>query len=183
MFQTTVLYFQLSAHICIIFTNMEKNKGCTPFYAKGLKFSCTQCSSCCRYESGFVFLSEIDLNVLAKALQMGYTQFMETFCRWVPSAGTPAGCGERLSLKEKSNLDCIFWKEGCSVYEARPLQCRSFPFWPSVLRSKEAWKTTAMDCPGMGRGNEHSADTIESWLEQQQREKTITRNSNPKGGY
>jgi Fe-S-cluster containining protein len=128
-----------------------------------------------------VFLSEKDLQVLAKVLKMGYTEFMETFCRWVPSLDEGT---ERLSLKEKSNLDCIFWKEGCSVYEARPLQCRSFPFWPSVLRSPQAWKAAAMDCPGMGRGNHHSADIIEGWLEQQHREKVIIRKtSNPKGGY
>jgi Fe-S-cluster containining protein len=150
------------------------------FHAKGLKFSCTKCSSCCRYESGFVFLTEKDLNVLSMALRMGYTEFMETYCRWVPS---PNGT-ERLSLKERSNLDCILWKEGCSVYEARPLQCRSFPFWSSVLRSKEAWKAAAMDCPGMGRGQLHSADIIDGWLEQQHREKVIIRKtSNPKGGY
>ncbi|MDR3247725.1 MAG: YkgJ family cysteine cluster protein, partial [Treponema sp.] len=38
-----------------------------PFYANGLRFSCTRCSSCCRYESGYVFLSPEDVDVLAKA--------------------------------------------------------------------------------------------------------------------
>jgi Fe-S-cluster containining protein len=151
-----------------------------PFYAKGLKFSCAKCSACCRYEPGFVFLSQKDFDVLAKALQMGYTQFMETFCRWIPYLGDT----ERLSLREKSNLDCIFWKEGCSVYEARPLQCRSFPFWPTVLHSKQAWKAAAAGCPGMGHGEIHSAGTVDCWLEQQHSENAIIRKtSNPKGGY
>jgi Fe-S-cluster containining protein len=160
--------------------NTQSPEDSGPFYSKGLKFSCTQCSACCRYESGFVFLSEKDLHVLSKSLKMGYTEFMEAFCRWVPfSAGA-----ERLSLREKSNLDCIFWKDGCSVYEARPLQCRSFPFWPAVLDSKRAWKSTAEVCPGMGQGKLHSAEVIEDWLEQQHRESVIIRKtSNPKGGY
>ncbi|WP_043923414.1 YkgJ family cysteine cluster protein [Leadbettera azotonutricia] len=159
--------------------NSKKTGDSAPFYAKGLKFSCTKCSDCCRHEPGFVFLTENDFNVLSKALLMGYTQFMETCCRWVPS---PDGT-ERLSLRERSNLDCVLWREGCLVYEARPLQCRSFPFWPSVLRSKTAWKATAMGCPGMGHGELHSADIIEGWLEQQHKENVIIRKtSDPKGG-
>ncbi|MDR1566794.1 MAG: YkgJ family cysteine cluster protein [Treponema sp.] len=164
---------------------MEKSKGTSglpsgsqdSFYARGLRFSCTRCSACCRYESGYVFLSLKDLGVLVKALNMGYTEFMETYCRWVPSLAGP----ERLSLREKSNFDCIFWVQpqegtgGCSVYEARPLQCRAFPFWPHVLRSQRAWKDTAADCPGMGQGRLYTAEAIEAWLEQQQGEAVIIR--------
>jgi len=81
------------------------------FYAEGLKFYCKRCSSCCRHESGFVYLSENDLSRLAKGLKMDYTAFVETWCRWIPF--TPGR--ERLSLKEKSNFDCIFWTRAESV--------------------------------------------------------------------
>jgi Fe-S-cluster containining protein len=151
------------------------------FYAKGLRFGCTRCSTCCRYESGYVFLSSMDLDVLVKALQVGYTEFMEQYCRWVPQGGGT----ERLSLIERPNKDCVLWKDGCSVYEARPLQCKAFPFWPSILKNVSgAWKAAARDCPGMGRGTLHSADTIEAWLEQQRAEPALVRETtHPKGGY
>jgi Fe-S-cluster containining protein len=127
-----------------------------------------------------VFLSQKDLDVLVKALHLGYTEFMELYCRWVPQGGGR----ERLSLKEKSNFDCVFWKDGCSVYEARPLQCRAFPFWPSIVHSSGAWKAAARDCPGMGQGKLHSVDAIQAWLEQQHAEPVIIREtSNPKGEY
>jgi Fe-S-cluster containining protein len=145
--------------------------GDEPFYSGGLRFSCTRCSSCCRHESGFVFLSQKDVKLLAAERKMKYTDFVETYCRWIP-----AGPGEeRLSLKEKSNYDCIFWKEGCSVYAARPLQCRAFPFWPSIICFSGSWDMAKTGCPGMGRGAMVGRDAIESWLEQQKAEPALVR--------
>ncbi|GHT95055.1 zinc/iron-chelating domain-containing protein [Spirochaetia bacterium] len=131
-----------------------------PFYAQGLRFSCRRCSGCCRHESGYVFLSEKDLGLLAAKLSMKTNEFMAAYCRWVYSG--PGG--EVLSLKEKSNYDCIFWKEGCSVYDARPLQCRTFPFWQSNVASSESWNRAAAFCPGMGTGTVHTGGQIESCL-------------------
>jgi Fe-S-cluster containining protein len=91
---------------------------------------------------------------------MEYTGFVETWCRWVPIGGGV----ERLSLKEKSNYDCIFWKGGCEHYAARPLQCRTFPFWPSILNTPGAWKIAKSGCPGMGQGTLFSRAEIESHL-------------------
>jgi Fe-S-cluster containining protein len=142
------------------------------FYDEGLHFSCKQCSSCCRYESGFVFLSEKDVNLLADALQMTYNNFIEVYCRWIPFGDRM----ERLSLKELSNYDCIFWKNGgCTVYQSRPLQCRTFPFWQSVLRSEDAWDATKEECPGMGQGSLHSKEEIEARLLERESEPVIER--------
>ena len=151
---------------------MVENAGGGSFYAQGLRFTCVRCSGCCRHESGFVFLSVKDTSFLVAALKMEYGEFIGTFCRWVPSAAGE----EQLSLKEKSNYDCIFWAaEGCSVYEARPLQCRAFPFWAQVVDSRENWKATAMSCPGMDQGALHARDSIENWLAQRQNEPIISR--------
>jgi Fe-S-cluster containining protein len=142
-----------------------------PFYAEGLCFSCTRCSACCRFDPGYVFLSKKDADVLAGMLKIGYTEFVETYCRWVSAAGGSA----QLSLKEKSNYDCIFWKEGCRVYEGRPVQCRTFPFWPSILASPDAWKSAARSCPGMGKGELHNREHIESCLKARRQEPCINR--------
>jgi Fe-S-cluster containining protein len=118
-----------------------------------------------------VFLSKKDAGRLAAELQMGYTEFVETYCRWVPAGGGL----ERLSLKEKSNFDCIFWKDGCSAYAARPLQCRTFPFWPAVLDSAAAWELAKSGCPGMGRGTLVGRAEIEARLAAQEAEPALTR--------
>ncbi|MDR0315898.1 MAG: YkgJ family cysteine cluster protein [Treponema sp.] len=140
------------------------------FYDSGLRFSCVRCSACCRYDSGFVFLSQQDIFRLADECNMDYNQFEQAFCRWVP-----AGEGERLSLKEKSNYDCIFWKDGCTVYRARPLQCRTFPFWESILCSAQAWEAAGSGCPGINAGALHSCDEVEEYVRKREAEPLLER--------
>jgi Fe-S-cluster containining protein len=60
--------------------------------------------------------------------------------------------GNRFSLTEKKNenYSCVFLKQNqCTVYGARPKQCRTYPFWPQNLSSKEAWEKTAQECEGI----------------------------------
>ncbi|MDR2211059.1 MAG: YkgJ family cysteine cluster protein [Spirochaetaceae bacterium] len=144
---------------------MEKK----PFYARGLRFSCTRCSACCRHEPGFVFLSGGDLRLLAGELECEYSKVVEVYCRWVPASGGI----EQLSLKEKPGFDCIFWQQGCRVYKNRPLQCRTFPFWKSNLSSAQVWE--GLPCPGIGRGKLHSRNYIEACLAQRRAEPVMAR--------
>lgn len=141
------------------------------FHTAGLRFSCTRCSSCCRHDSGFVYLSENDLARLAKEFDMDYTAFIATWCRWVPLDMD----SERLALKEKSDFDCIFWKDGCTVYGIRPLQCRTFPFWDYVVCSPESWKNAGQECPGINNGELHSKEEIEDSLRRLEAETVIER--------
>ena len=144
------------------------------FYAGGLRFSCKRCSACCRHEAGFVFLSEKDVASLKTALIMELEEFLEIYCRWIPMGNGK----DSLSLKEKSNFDCIFWQiDGCSVYGTRPLQCRAFPFWSSVVADKEAWEMAAKECPGMNSGDLHSHESIKNWLVIRKKEPIISRNA------
>ncbi|MDR1363869.1 MAG: YkgJ family cysteine cluster protein [Spirochaetaceae bacterium] len=130
------------------------------FYENGLKFSCRRCSVCCRAGPGFVFLSKTDALTISEFLDMPLREFIQVYCRWVEWSD-----GARLSLKEKSSLDCIFWKDGCLIYEARPIQCRTYPFWDSMLESEETWLSASACCPGVGSGEVVSKDAIESRAE------------------
>jgi Fe-S-cluster containining protein len=148
-----------------------------PFYAAGLLFTCQRCSVCCRFEPGFVFLSMRDVDVLCEGLGMGKGGFEEKYCREVPINGSI-----RLSLKEKPNLDCIFWEgKGCGVYAYRPLQCRSYPFWYSALVSRQSWDALKASCPGVGKGAWHSREDIEGWLRKREEELLINRKANSRG--
>lgn len=141
------------------------------FYEQGLKFSCKRCSSCCRYDAGYVYLSVLDIDRLAAKLEIEKDNFIKVYCRWIENYHN----NEILSLKEKANKDCIFWDDGCTVYEERPLQCKLFPFWESILFSKENWKIAATGCPGMDSGKLHSREEIASFLEMRLQEKIFTR--------
>ena len=117
----------------------------------GRRFSCARCSSCCRHESGFVYLSRADLTKLCGHYTLDETRFIALYCMWVPYAdGKLALC-----LKEKRNFDCVFYadeKAGCAVYDARPGQCVTYPFWTPLVNSAQAWNDEAEHCPGMAEG-------------------------------
>jgi uncharacterized protein len=38
------------------------------------------------------------------------------------------------------------------VYEARPRQCRTWPFWETTTKTEQAWALTAEGCPGCNQG-------------------------------
>jgi len=60
---------------------------------------------------------------------------------------------------------CIFLKNGrCSVYDARPTQCRTYPFWPGIVARQDDYWREARHCEGIaieignstGRGGKFS---------------------------
>lgn len=137
-----------------------------PFYSAGVRFSCKRCGACCRYEPGFVFISKNDLSRLSAAFSIKEEEFIRRYCRFVTVGGK-----KRLSLQEKPNYDCIFWENGgCKAYEARPFQCRSFPFWTNIMESRGHWETQKESCPGMGEGKLFTKEEIERLLELKNRE-------------
>lgn len=127
------------------------------FYDKGLKFECQRCSFCCGHSPGYVYLSHADLNLLCEFFSMSEVEFIKINCRWVEYYGGT----EVLALKEKQNYDCWLWKNGCSAYGARPVQCRTYPFWSWMIRNKEMWEDCAKDCPGMNKGKTWTFEEIE----------------------
>ena len=91
---------------------------------------------------------------------MDMRSFLTSYCRVVRLSAIG-----RISLKEKDNYDCIFWRDGgCSVYPHRPLQCRSYPFWSPNLASRSAWDSLDPTCPGVNQGDLHSRTEIDDWL-------------------
>lgn len=129
-------------------------------YEQGLRFTCTQCAHCCKDEPGYVFLSEEEISAIAAHLSLSRLAFLQHYCRRVQMADI-----YMISLLERRNNDCVFLTEaGCRIYQARPLQCRSYPFWDSIVSSREYWDQEARDCPGMNQGELHSKEEIERWL-------------------
>ncbi len=120
-------------------------KSAAPWYRDGLRFTCTQCGNCCTGEPGFVWVTEEEIQRLADHLELTIDQFGSRYLRRVESG---------LSLIEHPNGDCVFFDRtlGCTVYEARPIQCRTWPFWDENLESKEQWELTCEVCPGAGQG-------------------------------
>ena len=135
---------------------MAENKKNELFYEQGLKFECQGSGKCCTShgEFGFVFLTQEDRRRFARHLNITTTAFTKKYCDRTNGIW---------HLKEDAqNTDCMFLRnKRCSVYEARPNQCRTWPFWPEVMNAK-AWKSeVASFCPGVGKGRTWSKDEIE----------------------
>lgn len=115
-----------------------------PWYKNGLHFSCTQCGKCCTGAPGYVWVSPDEIKGMAAFLDMSVEDFSKKYIRQV---------GEKYSLteNEQDNFSCVFLKEKkCKVYGARPKQCRTYPFWPHVLMSRQSWEKAAQECEGIG---------------------------------
>lgn len=140
------------------------------FEKNGLKFECKRCSGCCGKSPGFVFLSKADLERLCGFFCMKPVEFVEKYCRWtVYYEGKTV-----LALFEQKNYDCVLWNNGCSAYEERPVQCRTYPFWDWMIKSKEMWDECAVDCPGMNNGPLHSAEEILSLAQEYAENQPLT---------
>lgn len=124
-----------------------------PWYAEGLRFACTRCGNCCQ-GSGTVRVSDAEITRLAHRLSLEDAEFRELHTRVLR--------GGAVSLRERRDGACVFYdaSAGCRVYEDRPRQCRTWPFWRGVVHSPERWAEEARDCPGMDRGSIHSARSI-----------------------
>ena len=134
-----------------------------PWFAKGLHFKCTGCGGCCT-GSGRVWLNESEIHTIANALQINVSDFVEQSVIRLEG---------RWSLKENpKNGDCCFLEKGrCTIYEARPRQCKTFPWWPSTLQSPESWQETKRVCEGIETPEAPliSIDEIRSNLVEEQR--------------
>jgi Fe-S-cluster containining protein len=125
-----------------------------PWFHDGLRFTCTGCGNCCTGAPGFVWVREEDIERLAAHLGLDVDTFERRYVRRV---------GVRKSLIEYSDGDCVFFdpqNRNCSVYEARPLQCRTWPFWDSNIKTEASWKHTCKVCPGSGQGTLYPVEKI-----------------------
>ena len=117
-----------------------------PWFHEGLRFECTGCGDCCTGAPGYVWVNQEEIAALADQIGVGVEEFERKYVRRV---------GIRKSLIEFENGDCVFFDGAtrrCTVYEARPRQCRTWPFWQSNVRTREDWEQTCQVCPGSGRG-------------------------------
>ncbi len=117
-----------------------------PWFKDGLRFQCSQCGDCCTGAPGYVWVNQEEIAALANQIGVALDEFERKYVRRV---------GIRKSLVEFPNGDCVFFdgeKRKCTVYEARPRQCRTWPFWHSNLKSPEDWQQTCEVCPGSGQG-------------------------------
>jgi hypothetical protein len=135
-----------------------------PYYKTcgGLRFECTKCGDCCT-RPGPVYFTPGELTRAARILG----QTLETLRRRVWWRRE----GDFLVVDAPRGGPCPFYDadSGCTVYAARPVQCRTWPFWPETVRRRRSWERAARECEGMNQGPRHGAAQVEAELERSRR--------------
>jgi len=105
---------------------------------------CEECGGrCCTGESGYIWISEEEAFKVASFLLITLQSLYDDYLFFA---------SKKLSLREKEYKDgyaCIFFDEttkNCSIYEVRPSQCRTFPFWDYY---KTHTKEALIECPAL----------------------------------
>lgn len=139
-----------------------------PWYKDGLRFECTGCGKCCTGAPGYIWVTETEIVAIAKFLKLDLEAFMHAYVIEIDG---------RLSLRDDPiSYDCAFLKnKKCQIYSVRPKQCRTYPWWPRHLKSKEDWLEAAKECEGISQDAPHvSCETIREQLAIQEGTSDIT---------
>lgn len=131
----------------------------SPWWSNGLSFSCIGCGRCCRGEPGAIYFTEREEALICEHLNISLEKFEKDYVthRW----GQP-------SIGERSNGECLFYDPTtarCAIYQVRPSQCRTWPFWEDILENPGEWNRASRRCPGINQGYLWTEEEIRSILE------------------
>lgn len=118
-----------------------------PWFEDGLQFDCTGCGKCCKVD-GDVWLAPEETETIMTHL--GYDQsnnndesYIEEFRKkYIRAEVTNGNQSESWVCLKRKEGACIFLDDAgqCSIYDVRPVQCNTYPFWPSIVQNRGAWE-------------------------------------------
>jgi Fe-S-cluster containining protein len=142
----------------------ERGDPDVPWYGDGLCFECKpDCGACCTSHGDYVFLylEGDDVDRLVAFLGMDEDEFIGRF----------TDLDDGFLVLRMDRPECPFLDgTRCSVYPARPTQCRTFPFWHETLRSPRTWEQLRSFCPGIDAGPRHPLAVIRTRLAERSRD-------------
>jgi hypothetical protein len=127
-----------------------------------LRFACTGCGRCCT-GPGAHYVVEV-----TRAEQQRIQKHLGLSWPWFRRRYVFRYDDERESLKMPAGR-CVFLDDAnrCRIYPVRPLQCRTYPFWPEPVAHGYAWRLERRRCEGIGRGAVVPLARIEQTLKRQ----------------
>ncbi|MCG6975879.1 MAG: YkgJ family cysteine cluster protein [Acidiferrobacterales bacterium] len=132
-----------------------------PFYKESsLRFQCTGCGKCCYGTPGYHYI-KLNRNEMEKIrIHLGVSP--DWFRRRYIETLEHGDLGIRLNT---TGVCPFLDNDGrCSIYQHRPAQCRTYPFWPEIVDTERNWKDEARRCEGINRGQVIPLKEIEKRL-------------------
>jgi Fe-S-cluster containining protein len=146
-----------------------------------IRFKCQRCGSCCHHKrppefddlgplerwqefvekSNLIYLTEKDIEDISRRTGRPSAKFVDTLFEYDGNCVRVEDAGRKVILdlpvmKSKEDTTCVFYEEGCTVYQERPRACRLFPFRVEEETTSEgdillniSYNPT---CPGIGIG-------------------------------
>ena len=106
--------------------------------------ACETCQGrCCTGESGYIYVTKDEIVRIAELLELEVNEFVQKYLFKKEY---------KYSIKEikfNDSYECVFYNResnGCNIYDARPLQCKTFPFWDYYKTRVDELK---LECPGV----------------------------------
>lgn len=131
----------------------------TTWYRDGLRFACKRCGNCCTGKGSVVVVTPREREALARHLGMTVAEF--------EAAHTRVAFDDVVLRDDEASGDCEWLVRdadgttACRVNAAKPDQCASYPFWPRVVASRDAWEAESAKCRGIGEGDPVPAAEID----------------------
>jgi len=89
--------------------------------------ACESCQGkCCTGESGYIYVNKTEIEKISTLLDIPIKEFVNQYLFKKMY---------KYSIKEvvyNGSYECVFYdrnSNGCTIYDARPTQCKTFPFW------------------------------------------------------
>jgi Fe-S-cluster containining protein len=116
-------------------------------YPKRIHFGCERCALCCgdsKHRVRRILLLNIDVDRVLKSQSMALEAFAVKIEGFEPYM---------FQMKKTVDGSCVFLRnDSCSIYEARPLICRFYPFQLQNRGNDRYVFRYTEECPGIGKG-------------------------------
>jgi len=105
------------------------------------EFECQKSGNCCRCP-GLVHVSIPEMEKMAEEKKCSLDEFISTY--------TQRHNGRYVVATPTFRQQCFLNdKNQCSVYNARPEQCKTYPDWPEIWESPSTIQKETELCPGL----------------------------------
>ena len=111
------------------------------------QFNTNECEACgghcCSGQSGYIYVDEVEIKKLVDFLGVDIQYFYK---KYLIKNGYKFSL---IEIQKEDHFNCVFFNEEtkkCQVYDVRPNQCKTFPFWDYF---KTNIKELQKECPAI----------------------------------
>ena len=166
-----------------------------------IRFSCQRCGACCHHKrpqefgdlvpldrlpefwekSNLIYLTETDIENIGRKTGLEPREFVDTLHEYDGRCVHVDDQGSKIILdfpvmQSKEDTTCVFYKDGCTIYQDRPRACRLFPFRVEEKSTPEGDIILSIGynplCPGIGKGNRAAKKDLEKLVIDQFRQRS-----------